>query len=230
MSEHAPTPLPSLIPGQSIPTGAQAFTSRMHDLLDGQPKDEATVNRAFEGMDSIFDLIAARLYNLASMLVGEGEESVRLVEAAVANTEISSGRAEEGRRNSRLALSRAGLEMLARRDPASLAAPEHNAAPASCIEDDELDAVGVSAAELERMLSGPDRHRVREWLTRLHTAPRTIFALRAVVGFSAAETADLLVAHGGPAAAGWTAEAVRETFRQALCSLASQLLHETAAR
>ena len=38
----------------------------------------------------------------------------------------------------------------------------------------------------------------------------------------------LLAAHGGPRAAGWTPEAVRELFRQALCSLASQLIHATA--
>jgi hypothetical protein len=40
-------------------------------------------------MDGIVDQIAAGLYNLASMLVGEGEESVRLVETAIANTDVS---------------------------------------------------------------------------------------------------------------------------------------------
>lgn len=231
MPEQAPSPRPSLIPCQPMPTGAQAFASRMHGLLDGQPKDDATVNRAFEGMDEMFDLIAIRLYTLASMLVGEGEPSVQLVETAIANAEVSpSGNAEEGRRNSRIALSSAALEQLARRDPLSLAMPQHCAAPSSCIEDDELDAVGVSAAELERILSGPDRHRVREWLSQLPTALRTVFALRAVADLTTAQTAELLVAYGGPAAFGWTTGAVRETFRQALCSLASQLLHDTNAR
>src|SRR5580700_4619313 len=106
MPEQAPTPLPTLLPCQPIPAGAQAFASRMHDLLDGQPKDDATVNRAFEGMDEMFEVIAVRLYSLASMLVGEGEQSVQLVEAAVADAEISpSGSVEESRRNSRVALS-----------------------------------------------------------------------------------------------------------------------------
>jgi len=45
-----------------------------------------------------------------------------------------------------------------------------------------------------------------------------------VAGFTAAETAGLLAAHGGPQATGWTADAVREFFRQGLCSLASQLI------
>jgi hypothetical protein len=40
----------------------------------------------------------------------------------------------------------------------------------------------------------------------------------------------LLAAHGGARAAGWNADAVRELFRQALCSLASQLIHATAGR
>jgi len=59
---------------------------------------------------------------------------------------------------------------------------------------------------------------------------RTIYVLRAVAGFSAPDTAALLAAHGGPRASGWSADAVRELFRQALCSLASQLIHATAGR
>jgi hypothetical protein len=80
------------------------------------------------------------------------------------------------------------------------------------------------------MLSGPDRESVRNWLASLPTELRVIFTLRAVAGFTAAETAAMLAEHGGPRAAGWTADAVRETFRQGLCSLASQLIHSTSAR
>jgi hypothetical protein len=75
------------------------------------------------------------------------------------------------------------------------------------------------------MLAGPDRDRARNWLAGLPTLTRTIFVLRAVAGFTTAETAAMLAAHGGPQAAGWTTEAVREFCRQGLCSLASQLLH-----
>jgi hypothetical protein len=228
MRQDISTPNQSLIPPVPIPDEARAFSSRIHDLLDGQPKDDATVEKALEGMDSMFELIAAGLYNLASMLVGEGEDSIRLVETAVTNTEVSCGSdAEVSRLNSRRALADAALEILEQRDPGSLAAPEGSSPVGTCIEDDDLDAAGDSGAELERMMGGPDRERVREWLESLPTAMRTIFVLRAVAGLSAAETAGLLAAHGGEAAAGWTADAVRGVFRQGLCSLASQLIQAT---
>ncbi len=221
----------SLIPPKPIPAGARAFSSRIHGLLDGHPKDDATVAKALEGMDDMFELIAAGLYNMASMLVGAGEDSVRVVEAAVTNAEISTCHDPvEGRRNSRRALSDAALDIIEQRHPGSLAAPTLLEAPGTCIEDDDLDAAGVSSAELERMIAGPDRDRVRKWLESLPTAVRTIFVLRAVAGFTAEETAELLAAHGGPKAAGWTAAAVRAVFRQGLCSLASQLIQATTAR
>jgi hypothetical protein len=222
------TPNESLIPPAPIPAEARAFTSAIHELLDGQPKDDATVEKALEGMDSMFELIAAGLYNLASMLVGEGEDSIRLVEAAVANTEVANcNDPERSRKDTKRALADAALTILEQRDPGSLAAPEGLEPGGTCIEDDDLDAAGVSGAELEQMMGGPDRDRVRQWLESLPTAVRTIFALRAVAGLSAAETAELLAEHGGPKAAGWTADAVRGVFRQGLCSLASQLIQAT---
>jgi len=231
MPEDAATPHSSLIPPQPIPAVAEEFASRVHSLLDGHPKDSATVDRALEGMDAMFDLIAAGLYNLASMLVGEGEDSIRVIETAVATLEVcSSHGALQARKASRRAVCRAALDLLLSRDAQCLAAPGRAPGPVTCIEDDELDSVGVSATELDRMLSGPDRDRVRKWLAELPTALRTVFALRAVAGLTANEAASLLVEHGGPAAAGWTTASVREVFRQGLCSLASQLLHASAAR
>jgi hypothetical protein len=224
MPERNITQIDSLIPAESIPDCANAFTERMHGLLDGQPKDEATVAQAFDGLDEMFDLIAAGMYSIASMLVGEGEDSIRLVEAAVANTEVSGDDAAEARKNSRRALCAAALDTLTARDAMSLAAPEGLEHVTTCIGDDDLDAAGVSSEELERMIAGPDRDRVRRWLEGLPTVLRTIFVLRAVAAFTPAETAALLREHGGPQAAGWSAEAVRELFRQGLCSLASQVL------
>lgn len=222
---------PSLIPAPQIPEGAETFSQRVHVLLDGQPKDEATVEKAFEGLDDIFDAIAAGLYNLASMLVGEGEESVRLVETTVATAEISSGNdARQARMSSRRALCTAAIEILERRTPGCLAAPAQLQPVGTCIEDDDLEAAGVTGEELETMLAGPDRERVRNWLASLSTVTRVIFVLRAVAGFSSPETATMLAANGGPDAAGWTAEAVRDLFRQGLCSLASQLIHATTTR
>jgi hypothetical protein len=166
---------------------------------------------------------------MASMLVGEGEDSVRLVETAIANAEISACHDPvEGRKNSRRALCVAALKLLAERDAESLAAPLGLEPASTCIEDDDLDAAGVSKEELERMLAGPDRDRVRNWLASLPTVLRTIFVLRAVAGFSTAETAALLAECGGPRAVGWNAEAVRDFFRQGLCSLASQLIQSVS--
>jgi hypothetical protein len=212
---------------QPLPPQAAEFARKLHGMLDGQPKDEATVERAFAGMDEMFDVIAAGLYSLASMLVGEGEDSIRLVEATVANTEVIPGAGPElSRHSSRLALAEAAIKLLARRDAEGLAAPEGLEPAQTCIGDDDLDAAGMARTELERMFAGPDRDRVRNWLESLPTPMRTIFVLRAVAGLSAQETAGLLAAHGGPLATEWTPEEVRELFRQGMCSVASQLIHE----
>lgn len=193
------------------------------------PKETPTPNPSFT--ENTFDLMAAGLYSLAAMLVGEGENSIGLVETAVATAEVSAGSSvEEARRSSDLALSRAAIELLAQCDPDGLAAPQHLEHAVTCIEDDDLDAAAEARESMERMIAGPDRDRVRAWLESLPTALRTIYVLRAVAGFSAADTANLLSEHGGPLAAGWTPEAVRELFRQGLCSLASQLIQATAGQ
>jgi len=221
----------SLIPQQPLPTGAEAFARQMQGLLDGHPKDEQAVTRAFEGLDDMFDRIAAGLYSLASMLVGEGEDGGRLVLTAVSTVEISAGQSpHEARQNGRRALCAAAIDTLVQRQPGCLDAPEALEPVVTCIEDDDLDAASSYGEELERMLAGPDRDRVRNWLESLPVVLRTVFVLRAVAGFSSPETAAMLAAHGGPGAVGWTAEAVRELFRQGLCSLASQLLHATTAQ
>ncbi len=209
-----------------LPPEAAEFARKVHGMLDGQPKDEAVVAQELEGFESMFDVIAAGLYSLASMLVGEGEESITLVETAVANTEVSTGtEPERTRRNSRLALAEAAVAMIAKRDPESLASPEGLQAAQTCIGDDDLDAAATAREQMERMMAGPDRDRVRNWLESLPTSLRTIFVLKAVAGFSAPEVAGLLTAHGGPLAHEWSPDAVRELFRQGLCSLASQLIH-----
>jgi hypothetical protein len=210
---------------------AEGSSQRRHDMLEGRPKDEAAVRGASDGFDEMFDRIAAGLYSLASMLIGEGEESIKLVESAVETTEVSSCEsAAEARKNSRRALCAAGIRILERRSPGCLVAPEGLEHAHTCIEEDDLESAGVAGEELSRMLGGPDRDRVRSWLGSLSTEKRVLFVMRAVAGFTSHETASVLADNGGPGAAGWTAEAVREIFRQALCSLASQLIHDTATR
>lgn len=225
------TPGGSLIPARPLSVEAQGFSETMHGLLDGQPKDDLAVANALDGMDDMFLQIGTGLYSLASMLLGEGEESIRVVETAIANAEVSACQNPvEARQSSRRALCAAALKTIALRDPGALAAPAGLERASTCIEDDDLEAARESGEELLRMLAGPDRDRVRRWLAGLRTAPRTIFVLRAVAGFTPAETAMLLAAHGGPEAAGWTEDAVREFCRQALCSLASLLLQASTAR
>lgn len=221
----------SLFPPTQLPEGAEAFSRQVHSLLDGQPKDDASVSRAFAGMDAMFDRIAAGLYSFASMLVGEGEESVRLVETAVATADVAACTTPlESRKSSRRALAQAAIASIERRHPGDLAAPASAVNPPSCMEDDDLESAGMSTEELERVLAGPDPDRLRAWLVQLPAPVRVVFALRAVAGLTAPETAALLAAHGGPSASGWTADAVRAVFRQGLCSLASQLFHSSAAR
>jgi hypothetical protein len=227
MAQQTPNSDSILDLSQPIPAGAEEFKRTMSNLLDGKPKDEATVERAFAGQDGMFDLIAAKLYSIASMLVGEGEESIQLVETAVTHSEVTCCQttAEAGLSSKRV-LAREALARIGARDSAALAAPDGVEHVQTCIEDDDLDAASESGAEFERAIAGAHRERVRTWLESLPTAMRVIFALRAVAGIPSGETAALLAAYGGPKAAGWTADAVRETFQQGLCGLASQLLHE----
>lgn len=216
---------------QSTLAEAEAFSKRVHGLTNGHARDEVGVSKSVTGVDDVVEQIAARFYSMASMLVGEGEQSVRLVESAIANAEVSACHdLEAARKSGRRALVAEALDLLAKRSPGSLAAHDGLEPVSTCIDDDDLASAGISSAELEKMIGGPERDRMRSWLESLPTAQRTVFVLRAVAGFTPAETAALLQAHGGPQAAGWTPEGVREVFRQGLCSLASQLLHATAER
>src|ERR1700760_128699 len=165
MPKETPTSDSRLIASQPLPADAEAFVERVHGLLDGQPKDDATVAQALEGMDGMFAVIAAGLYSMASMLAGEGEDSIRLVETAVATADVSACTdAEEARRSSRLALTTAAIDLIAEREPDALAAPDGLEHAVTCIEDDDLDAAAEAREAMERMIAGPDRDRVRQWL------------------------------------------------------------------
>ena len=210
-----------------LPPEAVEFTRTVQGLLDGKEKDEATVNKALDGFDGMFDQIAAVLYNMASMLIGEGPESEEVVVTAVSDAEVTCcDTPEAARKSSKRALAREALRRIAARDEDALAAPAGVEHVQTCIENDDLDAAGAAGEELERVLAGPDRDRVKAWLASLPAATRVIYVLRVVGGIDSPETAALLAAYGGPKATGWTADAVRELFQQGLCSLASQLLHE----
>ena len=142
-----------------MPEGAEEFSKKMQGLPDGRHKDEATVSEGSGGMDDVLDMIAAGLYSMASMLVGEGEDSIGLVETAVARTEIPAcGDARPGAdEQPESACARRLIELIAERNPGSLAAPEGLEHASTCIEDDDLESAGISLAELESMLAGPNR-------------------------------------------------------------------------
>jgi DNA-directed RNA polymerase specialized sigma24 family protein len=200
-------------------------------MLDGQPKDPAEVEAKLTGWDGVLERIAADTYRVASMLLGEGEEAIGLIERVVAEVDLKAcSDPAEARHNSRLLMAADAIAFLAQRDSASLSAPMDDSGPSSCIEDDDLEAAGVTPDELEVMISGPEAYRLRNWIEGLSVSLRVIFVLRAVAGLSSPEIAGLLAERGGAEAQGWTPDAVRANFRQALCSLASQLIHATATK
>jgi len=172
------------------------------------------------------DQLAVELYSLAAMLVGEGEQSAQLAVTAIETAEVSACENPiAARKSARRALCRAAVAELVAEDSTVLVAPADTSAIQSCIADDDLDAAGVSADELEAMLAGPERDRMRQWLEQLSVPVRTVFVLRAVAGYCPIDTSAMLVEYGGAECKGWTPAAVSDIFRQGLCSLASQLLH-----
>lgn len=184
------------------------------------------VKPGLENNDEILDRIATGLYNLAAMLVGEGETSAELVEQTVSSSEVKLCCCPiEARKSSKRVLSGLALRVLAERDPESLRAPEGPAPAGVCIEEDDLEEAGFTYEQIESIFSGPERGRVRTWLEGLKPTVRIVFVLRAVACLTAAEASRLLKINGGKFSMSWTPEAVRECFRQGLCSLASQIFH-----
>jgi len=221
----------SFVPEEPLDPQGAAFLEQVSGLLDGQPRDPAVVEAALTGWDGVLERIAADNYRIASMLLGEGEEAIGLIECVVAEFDVRAcSNPAEARHNARLLLGADAIAILAQRDAAALAAPKGDSGPSSCIEDDDLEAAGVTPDELEQMISGPEAYRLRNWIEGLSVKLRVIFVLRAVAGLSSAEIAGLFAERGGQGSEDWTPDAVRGAFRQALCSLASQLIHATATK
>lgn len=171
------------------------------------------------------DRIAGKLYNLAAMLVGEGELCARLVERAIADSEVSICESLHAAQQSSIrVLCREAVAELASRDPENFAVPQIKPKHGCCLSDEEQKAAEVAPEALEALLSGPERARVRAWLDQLPVVARTVFVLRTIAGLSVAETAEILIAQGGPKAAGWQQESVHEAFRAGLCPLTAHLL------
>jgi len=99
------------------------------------PRMTAAVSRAIDDMDDTVGANSRHLYSMASMLVGEGEQSVRLMESAIANAEVSAcqrlwkrrARAPGGRWVA------AALKLLASATAVALAAPDGLEPASTCI-------------------------------------------------------------------------------------------------
>jgi DNA-directed RNA polymerase specialized sigma24 family protein len=173
---------------------------------------------------------AVKLFQTAALLMGDEAEAVDLVEETMAAAEVDPcADAASAQLIVQDQLIQAAIRKFSEREPGSFAAAETGGGNALCIEGDDLSAAGISPAQLNQLLEGEGRGRLRGWLEHLPPAQRAVFVERAVLGQDNTVTAQTLRAGGGESAAGWTADKVSDVFRQALCSLASSLVHAGAA-
>ena len=178
--------------------------------------------------------MAAELFQLASLLVGDGDRALGLIERSLATMEIDPCmNPVQAREQARACIVRESLAELALEQPAAFGTQavgtmDHD----PCIQDDDLQAAGVTPAQLRSWLeqqAKPEMRRgLRDWLEELPLMQRAIFVQRAVLGQGNEAAAMLLRETGGPQATGWTSQNVSDTFRQALCSLANSLAHAPA--
>jgi DNA-directed RNA polymerase specialized sigma24 family protein len=165
---------------------------------------------------------AMEMVRFAALMLGSETEAVRLVEDTVASVDVdpcADPCAAKGLVRDRVL--QGALEILHRQDPASFAAVPAAGAASQCLEDD--DAEPLSGPDLAALMGGNGRRTLRDWLDRLSAAQRAVFVQRAVLGQDNAATANAINRLARPAI--WTADAVGRLFRQALCSLASSLVH-----
>jgi hypothetical protein len=168
---------------------------------------------------------AVELFQLASLLMADQVEAIALAEATLASVEIDpcldpAATALLARKQV-VAL---GLARLREVHPGSFAGVPHTGS-SLCVEDEDLGATSISHAQLAAWLASDGRRDLRDWLAALPGAQRVIFVQRAVLGESnETVAASLTVGDAAP----WTAMAVGEVYRLALCSLANSLAHAPA--
>lgn len=175
---------------------------------------------------------AVDLFQTAAMLLGQEQEAVSVVEEVVAGAEVDPCcEPDAAHRESRERVIAAALKRMGQYPAGGLDAElaAGGVSPGTCIESDDLSAAGFTAAQLEDLLEGSGRGRLREWLDRLPPALRAVFVLRALLGWGNEAAAEALRATGAAGVAGWQASGVSQVYRQALCSLATSMLHSSSA-
>jgi hypothetical protein len=173
----------------------------------------------------VVESAARELYQTAALFIADQDEATQLVEQTVANIEIDPcAEADVARSVTTHDLIHRTLARVAAKWPAQMH-PNSSADLGGCVETDDLSAAGVTPEQLETMISGVGRSRMRQWLEGLGPVERVVFVLRAVLGRSGPESTELLhKATSDP----WTEAHVGDAYRAALCSLASSLVHATS--
>lgn len=175
---------------------------------------------------------ASDLFQTAAMLLGQEHEAVSVVEEVVAGAEVDPCcDPHTAHREAREHVITASLKRMGQNPAGGLDAELAAGGTSSntCIESEDLSAAGLTTAQLEALLEGPGRVRLRQWLDLLSPAMRAVFVLRALLGRGNEAAAEALQASGSPGAAGWTVATVSQVYRKALCSLATSLLHSSGA-
>ena len=179
--------------------------------------------------------MAAELFQLASLLIGNEGQALQLIENSLATMEIDPcSDPEAAREQARGRVVRGALAELFAAQPAAFRpAPAEPSAYAPCVQDEDLEAAATVPAQVRQWLehqAKPElRNGLRTWLEELPVVQRAIFVQRAVMGQGNEAAARLLREAGGAEAGAWTPQSVGESFRQALCSLANSLAHAPAA-
>jgi DNA-directed RNA polymerase specialized sigma24 family protein len=174
---------------------------------------------------ALFESAARELYQTAALFVGDETDAMKLVEETVASVEMDPCADGEAARSAASGdLVQRALARLVALHPADMH-PTAAADLGGCVETDDLSAAGITREQLDGLLSGNDRLRMRQWLEGLRPMERSVFVMRAVLGRSGTQAADLLQRTTGDS---WTEAQVGGAYRAALCSLASSLVHSTA--
>lgn len=173
---------------------------------------------------------AFELFQVAALMLGSEADALNLVEQTVSQVEIDPcAQAEVTTAEVRRQLVEAAVARMQQSNPqAFLAPPASDQGSDTCIEGDDLSSAGITQAELAELLGGTGRDEMRAWLERLPLAQRAIFVQRAVLGWDNEATAKTLKPASNPGA-GWQPRQVSDVFRQALCSLATSLVHSATA-